>query len=602
MSQLCPSIQLTWTTAHWFEEMCLGSSTYHSADFVSPLYHAAINQWENMIIFLLQHGASPQDTLPATKSTVVNALLESMVDPEPSLLKLIEIATRLKIPHILAAQDLYTLLLHPHNAKRNLRGYDTDKLYYTSSIHWLEDTSGYKLTWRRPEVTRSLGADLWAAIKKANDIQTSQIDFANYRSHLMTMAVLQQNPAAVTCLLQLGMLPTSRRRYQRFFTPGPMDAIRSVTAVPDSCCHTEGLELKRNLREISDLLEPLQNHKVRTAGKLFLYDSIPPLLHGFLLALLCLLFIGGCLMTFLIPLRAISASKSIIVMIFVLFFWLALLMGAVYICFLFWFIFVAAFWMLKALYWIIWNMLLGVRLDSSLDDFFEHNLGGLQLFRRGSDLAYLVCGGSLASVYASSTGPLKQTLLRFVLWHEGGWYRPAQGYEIQLRFATLYVDYLIGQMHEAKELRTPVFHNEDPFGGTERRKQQPQNTIPSSRKFDLWRRKAPTPTNMEFTMSGALQTGSHTDLQDTPTDMEFAMSGALQPGSHTDLRESRAEEILSLSSPPPPARRYWSLFTSRLFRPVRRILSPRRGDRLESLADVTPYTDSIPLEHQLNAV
>lgn len=250
----------------------------------------------------------------------------------------------------------------------------------------------------------------------------------------------------------------------------------------------------------------------------------------------------------------------------------ALLVGAG-ICMFSWMIFVSAFWILKVLFWNICNMLLGARGDSSLDDVSNTFYGGLRLFTRGSDLAYLACGGSLASVYASSAGPLKQTLLRFVLWHQGGWYRPAHGEDVEYGFATLYVDYLIGQMHEAKELSTPVFHNEDPFGGTERRKQQPQNTIPSSRKFDLWRRKAPTPTVMEFTMSGALQ-----------------------PGGHTDLRESGAEENLSLSSPPPPAGRYRSLFTSRLFRPVRRRLSPQWGDYLESLVDVPPGTDSIPLE------
>ena len=579
MTQLCPSIQLTWTTAHWFEEMCLGSSTYHSADFVSPLYHAVINQWENMIIFLLQHGASPQDTLPATKSTVVNALLKSMVDPEPSLLKLIEIATRLKIPHILAPQDLYTLLLHPHHAKHNLRGYHADKLYYTCSIHWLADTSGYKLTWTRPEVTRMLGANLWAAIKKANDVQTSQIDFANHRSHLMTMAVLQQNPIAVTCLLQLGMLPTSRRRDQRFFTPGPMDAIQSVTAVPDSRCRTEGLELKRNLRQISGLLEPLLNHERRTAGKLFLYDSIPPLLLGFLLVLLCLLFIGVCVVTFVIPLLAglrwawNDGLKLILLGIVVL-------AGAV-LCWCLLVIFGFAFWMLKVLFWNICNMLLGARGKSSIEDVLHSILGGLQLFTRGSDLAYFACGGSLASVYASSAGPLKQTLLRLVLWHQGGWYGPAHGANYKVDFVTLYVDYLIGQMHKAKELSTPVFHNEDPFGGTERRKQQPQNTIPSSRKFDLWRRKAPTPMVAEITMCGALQ-----------------------PESHTGLWESGDGENRTLL---PLVKRYQNLFIWRWFRLARPRLPPQRADHLESLADITSNTDSIPLEHiplerQLNAM
>ena len=578
MTQLCPNIRLTWTSAHWFEEMCLGSSTYHSADFVSPLYHAVINRWENMIIFLLQRGASPQDTLPATRDTVVNALLKSMIDPEPTLLRLIEIATGLKIPHILAPQDLYTLLLHPHHAKQNLPRYDAEKLYYTCSIHWSADTSGYKLTWKRPEMTRKLGADLWVAIKKANDIQTSQINFANRRSHLMTLAVLQQNPTAVTCLLQLGMLPIRQRWNQCFFTFGPMDAIRPATAVPDSCCLTEGRELKRNLKEISGLLDPLLKNERRMAEKLFLYDSVPSFLYGCLLSFLPLGAVGWLACIGFLIYKLIWGELGFLNLLLTLF----CLLFYVFSAWPLWLISLATFCLLEHLFFSVSDMLLGrtgqFRCDTNDIIVFDR----IRLFTRGSELADFACGGSLASIYASSAGPFKQMFVRFILWHQGGWHVPNDSIYETRRCVSLYVESLIDQMCKAGELSTPMFPSENPFGDTEEREQQlsPGSTTLIKRIFGSWRREVPIPTVTTVPL----------------------MSGALEPGSHTNLQGSGAEGNFALSSPLPLVGRYWSLLTSRLIRPVRRRLPLQQGEFLESLADIPSGTDDIPLEDLLIAV
>ena len=267
MLEVLPASSFLWVPQSEFEEVCLGSSTFLEPSIVCPLYHATVNGREDLTRFLSEWGATMQDrptyldglskttnwkeTTALTSITQVICITSS--EPYDRLAKLINISTEVSPGNVVSLQDLQTILLQPRSA-------DMPKIasrapfYYTLSIRWRVDEDRCKLTWDKPHSLRMSETELWTAIDRATQTQTLLSPFQNRRSHLITLAAMQQNIVAIRLLLSIGLLPVLRRPWNPYLVSSAKAFTEWTAIIPDSDCTADGLELKERHRLISQLL------------------------------------------------------------------------------------------------------------------------------------------------------------------------------------------------------------------------------------------------------------------------------------------------------------------------------------------------------------
>jgi hypothetical protein len=175
-----------------------------------------MNQWDELATLLFQNGASLQDEIPLVndnRKTVLRTIMDDTNEFYGVLAAILRVAARETAEDIVSEDDLWSILFTfpSHSAwVRSSWNLDEDEKEndrrFTMNIEY-DPTSPLALTWYRTEQWKLQQSAFWSAVSEANQSQRKPIRGGNRRSHLVTLAALHQNVAAVDSLLTMGYHP-----------------------------------------------------------------------------------------------------------------------------------------------------------------------------------------------------------------------------------------------------------------------------------------------------------------------------------------------------------------------------------------------------------
>ncbi|KAL2132009.1 hypothetical protein VTI74DRAFT_4315 [Chaetomium olivicolor] len=253
-----------WAAETLFESACLSLS---SAGFDEPpLYYAAVREWDELAVLLMEHGASPQT--PARHNVLKPLASRSGFLAQ----KLLMMASQSGVEKIITMEDV-NFLLEKYPGFRH----PNDK---NSSVVWKLSKRRRILSWM--SYYESPPADyikLWEAISAANRAQQKKIRLPSPThanaddsapNNPILAAVLRRDLVALQHLLDFDdtfdvnalpgkwKRPHQRRRNWRliFCPPRPtaLDVVSWTANVEPSCCDESGLRLKTQDARIAAFL------------------------------------------------------------------------------------------------------------------------------------------------------------------------------------------------------------------------------------------------------------------------------------------------------------------------------------------------------------
>ncbi|KAE8346130.1 hypothetical protein BDV24DRAFT_158927 [Aspergillus arachidicola] len=279
-----------WTTNSWFEDMCL--SLDDSCGQTCALYQAASLRWDDLSLFLLKHGASPQGTCymrqernvgEPYKATVLSRLVGSTHNINGEVETLLRQAVTLRLDHIINMRDVTAIFATGPNAGHHLDwDWKDGKLFWRHHEHWLH----------------SQDIRLWQSISQAAKAQGCLIKPSRSDGAYILEAAWRRDVPALQTLLDLGLDPNYRAPAWKVWKLNitAIDVVAWTNAVTESFCTDSGLVLKERDAKIVAMLRAYKG----TRGREFLleYQIVLGILQSFVTPVVVLIFLVSAHYTF----------------------------------------------------------------------------------------------------------------------------------------------------------------------------------------------------------------------------------------------------------------------------------------------------------------